>query len=137
MKNRKKTAILFGTFDIVHPGHLNLFAQARELDVYLITVIARDKTVYQVKGKYPQNQELIRLKNVKKHKVSDSVVLGSLRDKYAAIKKYRPEIIFLGYDQTAFTENLEKKLRELNLAKTEIIRLKSHQPEIYKTSKML
>ena len=136
-QNDKKIGIIFGTFDIVHPGHLNLFAQARESDVYLITVIARDKTVFQVKGKYPKNEELDRLKNVKKHKVSDLVVLGSLRDKYAVIKKYRPDIIFLGYDQSAFIENLKSKLHEMNLTKAKIVRLKPHQPEIYKTSKMI
>lgn len=132
---KSKTAIIFGTFDIVHLGHLNLLKQAKEKCDYLVAVIARDKTVLQVKGKLPRNKEAKRLKQVQRQNITDLVVLGNLRDKYAAIKKYKPDIIFLGYDQKAFTENLELKLKNLKI-KSKIIRLKSFKPGIYKTSKM-
>ena len=134
---KSKTAILFGTFDIVHQGHLNLFKQARKKCNYLITVIARDKTVKTVKKKSPVNLEKSRLNKLKKYKVADKVVLGSLDNKFAVIKKYKPDVVLLGYDQTAFTENLKTKLQELNLKNTKIIRLRPCKPEIYKTSKIL
>jgi FAD synthetase len=134
MKHVTKTGILFGTFDILHPGHLNLFKQARKKCNFLIAVIARDKTVYQVKGKLPKNSEKARLLNVKKHQIADKVVLGNLKDKFVAIKKYQPDIIFLGYDQIAFTENLKEKLRELKLKNSKIIRLRSFCPHKFKTS---
>lgn len=127
------TAILFGTFDILHKGHLNLFKQAKKKCDYLIVVIARDKTVLQIKKKHSINSEKTRQKNVNDQGVADKVVLGSLKDKQAAIKKYRPDIIFLGYDQKAFTENLELKLVELKI-KAKIVRLKSFKPHKYKTS---
>jgi cytidyltransferase-like protein len=137
MEHITKTGILFGTFDILHPGHLDLFSQARKKSGYLIAVIARDKTVFQIKKRYPKNLEKARQKNAANYGVADKVILGSLTDKFASIKKYQPDIIFLGYDQIAFTKNLKEKLRELKLKNTKIIRLKSFQPKIYKTAKML
>ena len=55
--------MVFGTFDILHPGHLNFFKQAREFGNFLIAVIARDKTVLKIKGRLPKNNEKKRLKN--------------------------------------------------------------------------
>ena len=134
-KKYNKIGILFGTFDIVHPGHLNLLNQAEKKCDYLVVVIARDKTVLQVKGRLPKNKENKRLLEVRKQKLAKSVVLGNLRNKYAVIKKYQPDIIFLGYDQKAFTENLELRLKEMKI-KAGIIRLKPFKPKIYKTSKI-
>ena len=46
----------FGTFDLLHPGHINFLNQAKKHG-QLIIVIARDKTVKEVKGKLPQHKE--------------------------------------------------------------------------------
>jgi len=34
--------------------------------------------------------------------LADRVVLGNLKNKYAIIKKFKPDIICLGYDQKYF-----------------------------------
>ena len=116
----------FGTFDILHPGHINFLKQAKKYG-RLIVVIARDKTVKQVKGRLPRYSEKQRLKAVLSLNLADNAVLGSLIDKYAAIKKYKPDIIALGYDQNHFIDGLK------NL-KIKIVRLKSYKPHKYKTS---
>ena len=42
-----KRVICFGTFDHLHPGHLNYFQQAKELGDYLIVVIVANlKTLH-------------------------------------------------------------------------------------------
>lgn len=129
----KNIIMVFGTFDIFHKGHENFFKQAREYGDYLIAVIARDKTVEQVKGKLPRNNEKIRLQFIKDSGLADKAVLGSLADKYRAVKKYRPDVICLGYDQIAFTDKLKNKINELKL-NTKIVRLKSYHREKYKSS---
>ena len=116
----------FGTFDLLHPGHINFLRQAKRRG-NLIVVIARDKTAKEVKGKLPRHDEKQRLKAVKRLNLAPRVVLGGKRDKYAVIKKYHPDIIALGYDQLYFTE----QLKNFNL---KIIRLKAYKPNKYKTS---
>ena len=127
--------MVFGTFDILHPGHLNFFKQAREFGNFLIAVIARDKTVLKIKGRLPKNNEKKRLNNLKNNNLIDKAILGGLKDKYEIIKKLKPDIICLGYDQKAFIEELKNKIKDFGL-KIKIVRLKSYKPEIYKSSKL-
>ncbi len=128
--------MLFGTFDIFHKGHKNFLKQAREYGDYLIVVVARDETVEKVKKRLPQNDEGSRLEIIRKSDLADEAVLGSLKNKYKAIEKYKPNVICLGYDQKTFTENLREKLKEFNLSDTKIVYLRSYYPEKYKSSKL-
>src|SRR3989338_5314278 len=101
-----KTVMVFGTFDLLHPGHEHFLRQAKKYGDFLIVIIARDKTVLKVKNKRPQNNERQRQNAVSGLNLADKVVLGRKTYKYAIIKKYRPNIICLGYDQTYFVDNL-------------------------------
>jgi FAD synthetase len=130
-----KKIVVFGTFDIFHPGHRSFLKQAKKLGDYLIVVVARDKTVARIKSNV-LNGERKRLKNIKESKLADKVILGSLTDKYSAIKKHRPDVICLGYDQKYFIDGLKEELEKSNLQKTKIVRLKPYKPEIYKSSKL-
>ncbi len=130
-----RKVITFGTFDIFHPGHISYLKQAKELEGYLVTVVAKDQTVKKNKGKWPVNNEKRRLEIVRKSQLVDETTLGQLKDKYAVIRKYRPDVIALGYDQKTNIAELKNKLIEFNL-KAEIIRLKAYHPEIYKSSKL-
>jgi len=134
MKNNK-TVLVFGTFDILHKGHLNFFKQAKKYGNILIVVIARNATVKKVKGKLPRNNEKKRLELVKNAEIVDQALLGLKGNKYKIIKKIKPDIICLGYDQTAFTDSLEKELINLKI-KTKIYKMKPYKEKIYKSSKM-
>src|SRR3989344_1239359 len=130
-----KKVMAFGTFDIFHPGHRSFLKQAKKKGNYLMAVIARDKTVARCKKQDARNKEQQRLKKIKESKLANKTILGNLGDKYQAIKRYKPDIICLGYDQKFFVRGLKKKLGEFNL-KAKVIRLKSYKPEIYKSSKL-
>lgn len=131
-----KKVMVFGTFDIFHKGHKDFFRQAREYGNYLIVIVARDKNVLKTKGRLPQNNELVRQKEIVGSKLADKVVLGYMDNKYRVIGEYKPEVICLGYDQKGSVSELKEKLIELGLSKTQIVRLDPFYPEIYKSSKL-
>lgn len=131
-----RTILVFGTFDIFHKGHESFLRQAREYGGVLIVVVARDKTVWKVKGRLPKNTELVRLEKIKKSGLADKVILGNLRNKYAVIEKIKPDVICLGYDQMAFVDNLAGFLFEKGMKNVKIKRLESYKPDIFKSSKL-
>ncbi len=129
-----KKVLVFGTFDRLHPGHLNFFEQAKKYG-FLFVVVARDRTVERVKGRLPQHNEKMRKKGIEKTRSAEKVLLGNLKNPYILIKKIKPDFICLGYDQKFFIQDLPKKIKEFGL-KIKTIRLKAYKPNIYKSSKM-
>ncbi|MBW2982037.1 adenylyltransferase/cytidyltransferase family protein [Candidatus Woesearchaeota archaeon] len=127
--------MVFGTFDILHKGHLNFFKQAKKHGDYLIAVVGRDKTVKKIKGKNPRNKEVKRLINVVLSKTVDLAVLGYNKDPYRIIGEYKPNVICLGYDQNSYTGKLKEELKKRKL-RAKIIRLKPYKEHIYKSSKI-
>ena len=128
-----KKVLVFGTFDVLHPGHLNFFKQAKVLGDQLCVAIARDKTVKDVKQHHPTQKEQQRLQQIQNCEDVDQAVLGYYDDKYRIIQEIKPAIIALGYDQTHFVDNLELELKKRKL-NCDIVRLKPFHPEIYKSS---
>lgn len=131
-----KKVMVFGTFDIFHPGHRNFLEQAKKQGDYLIVVVGRDATVEKVKGRKPKNEEKERMRIIQESGLAEEVVLGNLDDKYAVIEKHKPNVICLGYDQQFFVDGLIQRLKNLGLEKTEVIKLEAFKPEIYKSSKL-
>ncbi|MDO8562040.1 MAG: riboflavin kinase [bacterium] len=136
-KNTKRIMV-FGTFDMIHEGHADLFRQARALAPcpYLIVSVACDEVVTRVKGMKPRKSEEERRAMVEKHELVDEAVLGDTEGYIRHIRANMPDIIVLGYDQEGeFVKNLEKDLREAGM-KTRVVRLAAFKPELYKTSKL-
>ena len=127
--------LVFGSFDYIHPGHIDFFKQAKKFGTKLIVVVARDQTIKDVKNIEPKFSEQERLNQVKSQKEVDEAYLGNPDNKYDIIEKIKPDIICLGYDQTSFTQTLSDELVKRNIS-AKIIRLKPHKPEIYKSSIM-
>ena len=121
-----KTVMIFGTFDILHVGHLDLFKQAKKLGERLIVVVARDLNVKKVKKNGAINDEKERLELLQHVNLVDTAVLGGTKDVYRVIKQNKPDVIALGYDQKEFTDKLESKLKEFKFT-TKIVRLKPYK----------
>jgi len=131
----KTKIMLFGTFDGIHKGHLNLFKQARKLakEPFLVVLIARDKNVFRIKKKKTIYIEKERMKLVKKCILVDKVILGSVDNYLVNILKEKPAIIALGYDQKVYVKELKKDLKNKK-TDIKIVRLKSYKKNIYKNS---
>jgi len=127
-----KKVMVFGTFDGLHKGHLSFFRQAKRYGDYLIAIIARNSTVWRLKGHLPIFGEKARLRAIKRVKTVDKAVLGHKKDYFRVILREKPKIICLGYDQK-IPGGLTPKIKKLGI---KIYRLKPYKPEFYKSSKL-
>ncbi|MDB5237969.1 MAG: synthetase [Candidatus Kaiserbacteria bacterium] len=130
--------MIFGTFDMVHEGHADLFRQARALapEPYLIVSLARKNIVARLKGAAPQRTEAERTSLLKRNTLVDEVVLGQEEGYIEHIVEAHPDIIALGYDQEGeYVSRLEKDLLSAGLS-PKIVRLEAYKPETFKTSKL-
>jgi len=130
--------MVFGTFDVLHPGHEHFFRQAKALvrsfsRPFLIVSVARDKNVLRIKRQQPLHNERKRLKSIRQHKLVDKAVLGALGNHIPHIIRERPDIVALGYDQQDYVSGLALALKRHGL-NVKIIRLKPHKADLYKSS---
>jgi FAD synthetase len=125
-----KKVMAFGTFDLLHPGHLHYLQEAKKYGDFLIVVVARDSTVLQVKQKLPKNNEEQRCKNLERLNIADKIVLGDKKDKLKIITDEKPDVLAFGYDQKMPVDDLKSKL-DSNIVLKTVTALK---PEIYKSS---
>lgn len=135
MENVKKTVMVFGTFDVVHLGHIALFKEAKKYGDELIVVVARDKRAAGIKGKALVFTEKERVLFLQELAIISKVVLGDRTDVYKVVKNLKPDVIVLGYDQYIFTTELENKIKEFGLS-TEVVRAKPYKQDTYKTTKI-
>jgi len=113
-----KKVLIGGKFNQVHPGHLWLLKKAKKLG-YLIVVLAHEKhnkRTYSVSSK-------LRKKNLEKFRLADKVVVGSSSGFVGVVKKYKPDVIVLGYDQ-----KLPDRVTSdyVKMQKIKILRFKKH-----------
>ena len=129
------TVMCFGTFDVLHPGHIYFLKKAKSLGDRLIVVVAKESTIKEVKGITPKYDEKQRVEHIRDLRIADKVMLGYEADKYEVIEEINPDVIALGYDQDGFADKLKEEManRKMN---PKIVRLGSYKEEHYKSSKL-
>ena len=89
-----------GTFDILHPGHIQLFKAARALGDRVIVATDTDEKIRTDKGDHrPINDLCYRVSMLEAIKYIDVVhTFGSRQELEGLIQLYDPDIILLGDD---------------------------------------
>ncbi|MBI5733897.1 MAG: adenylyltransferase/cytidyltransferase family protein [Candidatus Kerfeldbacteria bacterium] len=127
--------LVFGVFDLLHQGHKHFLRQASRQGQQLVVVVARDKVVSKIKKLKPQQNQVTRLRNIKKLPFVQTARWGDQikRHQYHMIKLIKPDIVCLGYDQKPNLKQVKQELQKAGL-KPKFIRLKAYQPHKFKSS---
>ncbi|MBE18765.1 MAG: cytidyltransferase [Thaumarchaeota archaeon] len=118
-----------GVYDIIHPGHIYTLKKSKKMGDVLIVSIATDKRVKKIKNKKPLNNEKKRASLVSAIRYVDHALVGSKKNIFDIVKKIKPDIITIGYDQKHNMIGL-KKLAMENKMKIRVVKLDSPIPKV-------
>ena len=95
-----KIIFVNGCFDVLHPGHIQLFKYARSLGDYLIVAIDSDQKVSQMKGpNRPIFSQEDRSKTLEAIRYIDVVHIFNTKEELEdLIKTINPDIMIVGSD---------------------------------------
>lgn len=128
MKNmQNKKVLVFGTFDGIHGGHIHFLKEAKKYGELFISV-ASDKSILLRKKRKAERKEESRLNDLKKLKLAKEVSVGdSTLHSWSIVKKIKPDIIALGYDQNELKKALLKE-RKTTAEKFEVKNISAFKP---------
>jgi len=114
-----KTVITYGTFDLLHTGHVNLLRRARALGDRLIVGVTTD-SYDRSRGKLNVVESLEeRMENVRKTGLADLIVAEEQEgQKIHDIQKYKADIFAIGSDWTGKFDYLRKYCEVVYLERT-------------------
>jgi len=129
---KKKTVMAFGSFDGLHDGHHFFISEIKKIGDRIIVVIPPDKIIEQIKKRLPRFKLEERVSVFKTKYPEIKIVVGDNKlGKWSAIKKFKPSIVALGYDQHSLKEALENSgIKPM----PKIMVIDSHKPDIFKSS---
>ena len=101
------TILAHGTFDLLHPGHLEHLEQARAMGDRLIVSVTSDQYVTKGPGRPLVTQEQ-RMAMIKALRFVDEVYLCDSPSAVPAIEQWRPDVYVRGPDYVARKPNMGK-----------------------------
>ena len=112
--------ITYGTFDLLHYGHIRLLERAKALGDYLIVGVTSDE-YDKVRGKINNQQSLIeRIQAVKDTGLADEIIVEEYDgQKIEDIQKYNIDIFTLGSDWVGKFDYLNAYCKVVYLSRTE------------------
>ncbi len=115
-----KKVITYGTYDLLHQGHINLLRRAKELGDYLIVGVTSD-SYDKGRGKLNvRNNVLERVEAVKATGFADEIIIEDyIGQKIDDIQKYDVDIFAIGSDWEGKFDYLNEYCQVVYLSRTE------------------
>lgn len=115
-----KKVITYGTYDLLHQGHINLLKRAKELGDYLIVGVTSD-SFDKGRGKLNVRCDVLeRVEAVRKTGLADQIIIEDyLGQKIDDIQKYDIDIFAIGSDWEGKFDYLKEYCEVVYLSRTE------------------
>lgn len=114
-----KKVITYGTFDILHFGHINLLKRAKELGDYLIVALSTDEFNWNSKQKkcyYDYNTRKMMLESIRY--VDLVIPEENWEQKIPDVKEYKADIFVMGDDWVGEFDFLKEHCEVVYLPRT-------------------
>lgn len=114
-----KRIITYGTFDLLHYGHINLLKRAKQLGDYLIVALSTDRFNWEEKGKKTYFSYDVRKHLLESIRYVDLVIPeNSWEQKPLDVKLYQADIFVIGDDWKGKFDFLLNECEVLYLPRT-------------------
>ena len=131
-----KKVITYGTYDLLHQGHINLLRRAKELGDYLIVGVTSDSFDHGRGKLNVRNNVLERVEAVRRTGYADEIIIEDyLGQKIDDIQKYDVDIFAIGSDWKGKFDYLNEYCKVVYLPRTEGVSstmLRAESQEIFK-----
>lgn len=132
-----KKVITYGTFDLLHYGHINILKRARELGDYLVVAISSDEfnklknkksyfsyeerklmveAIRYVDEVIPENTWEQKIEDVKEHNIDVFVMGDDWEGKFDFLKDYC-EVVYLPRTEGVSTTQIKAELKKQGILK--------------------
>lgn len=134
-KVKMKKVITYGTFDLLHQGHINLLRRAKELGDYLIVGVTTEK-YDRDRGKLNVSQSCLeRIESVKQTGYADEIIIEEYEgQKIDDIQRLGVDIFAIGSDWTGKFDYLKEYCQVVYLERTKGIsstQLRNEKQKLY------
>lgn len=131
-----KKVITYGTFDLLHYGHINILRRAKELGDYLIVALSTDEFNWNEKRKkcyftYEQRKQLLeairyvdlvipeenweqKVNDVREFRVDTFVIGDDWKGKFDFLRNEGVEVVYLPRTPEISTTQIKKDLNDTN-----------------------
>lgn len=108
-RKKKKISLCHGVYDLLHPGHIHHFSEAKKNSNILIVSITSDQFVNKGPGK-PFFDQKLRMSSIAALESVDFVVLSTEKSAIKIIKKIKPDFYVKGSDYKNSKDDLTGKI---------------------------